>query len=1155
MVMKKNAMRKNLRQSILNSLGRYIAIVAIIALGAGLFVGLLMTKTDMVATGNKFMQRQNMFDLRLMSSYAWGEEHLEAISNMEGVQDAEGIIYVDVIVNVNQNIEEKVYRFYSMPEQINRLVLKGGRMPQTADECVIDGFLVDDEILGSTLTVTETNSEDTIDAMVYKTYTIVGYVSSPLYMDRNRGTTGVGSGELENLVFVSRDGFDVDYYSEIHVTTVGEYTAYTDEYHDAMDAMAEAMEPEVQILAEDRLVKVRNEATKAYQDGMQEYLDGVQELEEGKAEAKAELADAYEQLMDAEQQIEDNEKLLEDGLVQIQEGKETLKEGEQTLLESKQTLANAKATAYKEISKSTTQLLTQFESLTKNLTNLQNEMTALQTQSLTLSTTIMQMELEVRQIDSQISLTNSMIGILDTSISSTRQSLELAKQNGADEQAIAQMEQELQELQNTRAGYMEQLTQQQKARAEAEAKLQPYYAQQEKLQAEQNALNNQITQTETAMTSLTENLLALSATQAVMDAEFAVADAQIEAGEAQIEAAYLELEKREQEITDGKIALEEAKEELKDGWQEYYDGKAEAEQEIADAEAELADGKKNLDDAKEIIDGMTETTVFILNRTSNMGYNSLESGSDIVQGVSRVLPAFFLLIAALVCITTMTRMIDEERTQIGTLKALGYSNSAIISKYMLYAGSGALVGCGLGVLAGSVLFPVILWQAYKNMLYIAAAIVLRFNWVLCFLVVATYVAAMLMVTWYCCRRTLEEVPAELIRPRSPEAGKKIFMEYLPIWHKISFLNKVAIRNIFRYRQRMAMMLVGIGGCTALLLTGFGLRDSIVNIVDLQFEEVTTYDMQVYFTDEQTEEEKENFLKEADVPNLMFYHQESVEIEFDDHMREVYLMAAGEKIQEFIDFHQGKKQVEMPGIHEVLLTVGVAEAMEIEVGDQIQLRNTDMEVLELTVSGIYDNNVYNYAVVLPETLEAQWGTYPGDQMALVMIGEDQDPYAVSAHLSGLDHVMNVSVSEDLAGLVGSMMEAMNMMVWVIVFCAGLLATIVLYNLTNININERIREIATIKVLGFNAGETGAYVFKENLVLSVMGAVLGLPMGYMLLDFVMSQIKIDICWFQPRVLIWSYVLSLALTLLAAFAVDVIFYHKLDRINMAEALKSVE
>ena len=792
-----------------------------------------------------------------------------------------------------------------------------------------------------------------------------------------------------------------------------------------------------------------------------------------------------------------------------------------------------------------------------DLTSLQSDLTDLGSEMIELNSAIIPLEIELSMVDSQISQTKSMISILDTSIETSRQALEMAEQNGTDEETLTEMRQEIQKLEASRDEYYEQLEQQEAERQEISDELEPLYDQQEELESQQEDLEYEISQLESAISTITESLITLAASQSVMEAEFASAEAQIESGEAQIEAAYLELDLQEQQIADGWTALEEGRQELADGWKEYEEGKAEVKQELADAKQELLDAKQDLADARELIDEMVENDAIILDRNSNVGYNNLDSSSDIVQGVSRVFPVFFLLVASLVCITTMTRMIDEERTQIGTLKALGYSNAAIIGKYMIYSGSGAILGCGLGVVVGSVVFPAILWQAYCIMLYIQPGIVLTVDWLLCITVVTVYTAVMLFVTWYCCHRTLEEEPAELIRPKAPEAGKKILMEYLPFWQKISFLNKVTIRNIFRYRQRLAMMLVGIGGCTALLVTGFGLRDSIVNVVDYQFEEVTSYDLEVYFREELTDKDKADFLEEIDgrAENAMFYHQSSVELDFDDQVKEIYMIAADDALQDFIDFHSGEKALSIPGVDEVVLSVGVAEAMGIDVGDTVTMRNADMQSLELTVSGIYDNHVYNYSIVRPETIEGQWGASPEQQMAFVKVLEGQNVHAVSADLTELSIVMNVSVSEDIAAMVGSMMEALDLVVIVVVVCAGLLAVIVLYNLTNININERIREIATIKVLGFNASETAAYVFKENLTLTVVGSVVGLLLGRLLLAFVMSQIKIDMVWFKALVEIPSYLWAIALTILSAIVVDFIFYFKLEKINMAEALKSVE
>ena len=1156
--MKKNMMRRNLQQSIRRSLGRYIAIMAIIALGASLFVGLLMTKSDMIATGQVYTDEQNMFDLRLVNSYGWEGEQLQQVREFPGIVDAEGVFYADLIASWGENAKDQVYRFYNIPDTINQLVLLGGRMPESADECLADGYHADDSILGTKVVLSSLNEEDDLEVAVYDTYTVVGYVSSPLYMDMNRGTTSVGNGSIANYFFVPKDGIDADYYAEIHVTMPGEWKIYSDEYNDAMDALAEELEILAEPLAWQRLEKVRAEAEKEYADGYQDYLDGEEEYRKGKEEGQQKLHDAYVQLTDGEQELADAEKQLTDGEKQIKDGKQSIVDGRKTLSDSRKTLANAKSTTYAQLADANTELLKNYQTVSNNLLMVNNGLLQLNAGMLELETGITQLESGLEQLDSGIQMIEILVGVLDISMEAANKTLELAQSSPVvDEEHVKELEQKVKELEAQQKEYATQLADLQQQREEYGAQLDELYVTRNELTAQKKELEANKLLLEQAMATIDAGFLELQAGQTQADNQFAAAEAQILAGEAQLDAAEKELILREEQIAEGWIDLEEGRKELEEGWVEYYDGLQEMRAKLKDGRNELNDAKQQLANARKTIDDMTDIQLHVLDRNTNVGYASLSSSSDIVAGVSKVLPAFFLLVAALVCITTMTRMVEDERTQIGTLKALGYSNSAIIGKYLSYAGSSAVIGCGLGVLVGSMIFPAILWEAYKIMLFITDTVVLTFNWWLLFAVVATYTAVILTVTWYCCRKALEEVPAELIRPKAPEAGKPLIFEKMRFWNRVSFLNKVMIRNIFRYKQRLAMMLVGIGGCTALLLTGFGLRDSIVNIVDFQYGEVTVYDMEVYFTEGLTSFQQEDFRREVQdlCEEPVFYHQTSVELDSNNKVREIYMIAGEEVIQNYLDFHDDRGPLEMPGVNEALLSVGVAEAMGIQEGDSVVLRDPDMNTLEVTVTGIYYNHVNNYVIVRPETIVQQWGEEPELQMAFVKALEGQDVHSVSAYITGLDDVLNVSVSEDMADMVRSMMAALDLVVVVVVVCAALLAATVLYNLTNINITERIREIATIKVLGFRAGETAAYVFKENMALSIMGTVLGLGLGKLLLEFVMTQVKIDMVWFDARILWPSFVWSVLLTILTACIVDFIFYFRLEKINMAEALKSVE
>ena len=1085
-------MRKNLCQSIKKSLGRYIAIAVIIALGAGMFVGLRSTRNDMVATGQVYTDEYNMFDLRLLSSYGWGQEQLEQIRGLDGIQDAEGIFYMDLIVEKEDEGSDSVFRFYTIPENINRLSLRGGRMPERDDECLADGFRNGDSILGTQITVSDTNDPDSLEMLRYKTYTVVGYVGTPLYMDMNRGNTSVGNGNISNYFFVPANAIDNDYFTEIHLTVPGDYEIYTKQYDTAMSDLSDRLEPALTSLAEERLNQVREEAERQYQDGLQEYRDGLKEYQDAKKEADEKFHDAFQELLDGEDQLRSSEKKLKDGELELQIGRISLSDSRLMLVDSRKKLAQARKDANE-------QMTTASKSMQKTAQDISEDMVS---------------------VEGEIAAINSELAILEAEI----MRLQILVDMGQTENSA--------ELEDKKAQRDEKLTE----RAALEEK--------------RSSIQQQASQIEQKLADAVVQL-------AMAENQFAAAEAEITAGEAQLIVYEKELDKQQTRIQEGWEELEKGKQDWNDGFREYMDARLEAKQEFDEAEAELLDADQKLQDARKAIDEMTENDLFILDRNSNMGYCSLDSSSNIVAGVSRVFPVFFLLVAALVCITTMTRMVDEERTQIGTLKALGYSDWAIISKYLIYAGSSALIGCSAGAVVGSVVFPVILWEAYKIMIFITPQITLRIDWVLCALVVLTYTAVMLFVTWYCCRKELEEVPAELIRPKSPAAGKQLIFEKWKIWGKVSFLNKVAIRNIFRYHQRLAMMLMGIGGCVALLMTGFGLRDSLMDLVDIQFDEVIQYDLEVYFQSGRTEEQQEDFRSElrAYSEDILFFSQSSADLDAGNQTKSITLIVAPEEVTGFIDFHKGKTAIDYPGKNQVLISSGMADMTGLKPGDQVTIRNMDLEKLELTVSGIYDNHVYNYAIISPETMAEQWNREPEKQMAYVRLRDGQDAYAAGALASGLSGVMNVSVNEEVAGMVSKMMEAMNLIILVVVFCAGLLAVIVLYNLTNINITERIREIATIKVLGFNAVETAMYVFKENMVLSLMGCGAGMLLGHLLLSFVISQIKIDMIWLETRLTIPSYIYSIVFTLMIGILVDLLFYFRLEKINMAEALKSVE
>lgn len=468
-----------------------------------------------------------------------------------------------------------------------------------------------------------------------------------------------------------------------------------------------------------------------------------------------------------------------------------------------------------------------------------------------------------------------------------------------------------------------------------------------------------------------------------------------------------------------------------------------------------------------------------MNRSSNVGYACFESDSDIVRGVSKVFPLFFFAVAALVCITTMTRMVDEQRTQAGVLKALGYSNSAILSQYFLYAGTASLLGCVLGIAAGSYFLPKMIWHAY-NIMYGFTGILYAFDWPLALVSSGAYLLCALGTTWYVVHAELQKPAAELIRPKAPKAGKRILLERLPlIWDRLPFLHKVSIRNILRFKKRMVMMMIGIGGCTALLITGFGIQDSISSVVDYQYDEITRYDAAVTFQHALSGSEREDFLavcEESSAGGCLFVAEKSLDASKGSTVKTTNVVCPESGGMEgFIDLHtQEKTPIPYPQDGGCIISRGLAQALRLSAGDTITLQTGDMRRTELTVEAVFENYVYNYVYLTQTTWQDVFGEAPGYEAAWVNYQTDEDAQAASAALAGAKNVAAVTLSRDFRSRVATMMQSLRYIVLVVVLGAAALAFIVLYNLTNINITEREREIATIKVLGFYDGETNRYV---------------------------------------------------------------------------------
>lgn len=1065
----KSMMKRNTFREIKKSFGRYFAILAIIALGVAFFSGLKITQSVMVHSADVYLKDLQFYDYRLVSTLGFTEENVEALAEKEDVRAAEGAISAEVLYK-DAGENERVIKMHSITEKVNKLKLVAGEMPQSADECVVDSALFSEDAIGSKLVLSENNTADDLDKFAYKEYTITGLVQSPCYIQFERGNASIGNGRISGFAYLLKDGFAVNYDTEIYIKFDEDYDIYSDEYDSYMDAKEadwEAYTKEQAEIRYDKMVK----------DAQDELDEKKEELEEKRAEAETELESAKQQLTDGETEISD-------GKNQIASAKTELSAKASELQSGKDALSSKAA----ELESASQQISGQESALAAKKAEYEQGLNAY---------------LAAKQ-----------------QVADKRSSLETAKA----------------QLTEDTPGYEEML-------AQIEAGLTEVAG----AEAELNAKNAELEAAAGQLSSAESQLAA--AKQQIEDGKnaLAAAEAELTDGESQLAAAKEQIEEKEDQ-------LEAAETELADGLLQYQENQSKFDEQMQDADDQIADAQSKIDEIE-------KPETYVLDRNTNVGYVCLKNDSGVVKGIANVFPVFFFLVAALICMTTMNRMVEEQRTQIGVLKALGFSEGRIMGKYLFYSGSAAISGTLIGYVLGIHFFPLVIITAY-GIVYKMGGIYYVSDLPLALVSLTVAVLCSVGTTWLSCHKELKEVAADLMRPKAPKAGKRVFLEHVPfIWKRLKFLQKVSVRNIVRYKKRFFMMVIGISGCTALLVMGFGVRDSVVAVADQQYEEIQLYDIGVTLKDGKMPGEADlkslDSVLEKENAAGMYAMEKTIDLVTDKGTKSINMVAVEnpDEVGDFISLHTKKQEpIAYPKEGEAVLSKKVAETYAVKKGDTILLRDSDNNEMSLKVTGICENHIYNYVYIAAESYEKQIGDVVFKNV-YVSLPDASDIHEVSAVLMKADGVTAVTVNSDMLNRISQMMSCMNYIVIVIIICAGALAFIVLYNLNNINITERVREIATIKVLGFYPKETASYVFRENMVLTAIGCGLGLILGKWFHRFVMGEIQIDMVSFNVQINAVSYLFSVLLTMGFAWIVNCMMTGKLERINMAESLKSID
>ena len=1209
--MKKNVLRKDFIIEIKKTMGRFVSIFFIVALGVAFYSGIRASEPSMRFTADQYFDDSKLMDLKVMGTMGLTKADIKAIGKVSGIEAVEGGYSKDVLCPVGDN--EKVVHMLSMQKNFDQVSVVKGRLPEKAGECLVDeDFLSYTDLkVGDTVTFHSGDGEALTDSLVTDTYKIVGIGNSPLYISFGRGSSTIGTGEISGFVVVDKASFDMDVYTEAYVKVSGaeEKTAFTDEYNNLSDAAKEAVsaiEEERCAVRKQEIVDEANEkladSEKTVNEKSQELEDAKKELESGKSKAaeelekakqqltdgEAELADAKQQIADGETQLADAKAQLNDKQAQLDSAEAQYESGKAQLDQKEQELADAEQVYLSNYSKYMPIITAGKEQIPAGKSQIADGKKRLDEELAPLNQLkdeLAGIEDEISQCDSEIAGLKTQLDGMDSEV--YQKYVNIPKENrNKEEQAYVEKWENL----NTKlAGMQERKTQLENTKQEklnqagfaTEADLEAQITSLTKQKADLDAKEKALLQQEQTLAAQEEELL--SAGRQITDGKSQIVAArsqldstksQITDGKAQILSAWALLNEKEDTLNASKAQLASGEQELADGRSEYEQAAKEAEEQITDGQAKITDGEKQLTDAKQqIADAKAEIKKienpkwYVQTREDALTeYQGYGDNADRMRSIGKVFPVLFFLVAALISLTTMTRMVEEQRVQIGTMKALGYGKAAIAGKYIGYALIATLGGSIFGVLAGEKILPFIIIYAYMILYKHLPAILVPYHMSYALQASGIAVACTLIATIASCYKELAAEPAELMRPAAPKQGKRILLERIGIiWKHLNFTWKSTVRNLIRYKKRFFMTIFGIGGCMALMVVGFGLKDCIYEIVSLQYEKVQFYDAATYMSDDISEENRQqlhDYLDQnADIKETIEARMQKTDVKSASGKKTLYLMVPSdnEKIEDFLSFHSRTNKDEVYSLKkdEVILTEKMASLLNVKVGDELTIEDEDRGDQTVTVGAICENYMSHYLYLSPEKYEELYGV-PAEYNTIIYSvkdGKDDQIEKIGTKLLSMDGVLNVSYTSSIEGRLDDMLRSLNLVIVVLIVSAGMLAFVVLYNLNNINITERQRELATLKVLGFYDGEVASYVYRENILLTIIGSVVGMVLGNLLHRYIILTVEVEEAMFGRQIHWQSYLYSFLFTVAFSLFVNWVMFYKLKKIDMVESLKSVE
>lgn len=1073
---------KDIFREIKISLGRFLSILCIVAIGVAFFAGIKASAPDMKNSADTYFDKYNVQDIQVYSTIGLTKKDVAAIKKIKGVKSVQPSFSMDTLSQIDSTQMVIKVISYGIDQKMNKIRVVEGRMPERENECLVEASSATNKLygtfhIGDTIKLQSGTDEALSKSLKHTKYKIVGTCYNPNYLSYEKGSSNIGSGTVNSFIYIQNTNVLKDYYTEVDICVKGakDLDCYSDEYFDVVDPV---------------LKKIKKISNKQIDARIQSYQS---ELDEKKQEATDKFKDAENQFNDAQNKIDSGLSEIQSNELKLQNSKDQINQGwneyyaNLQLLDNIPTLQNAIA-QIEESEKKLPELLSQKEQVENGLQQINAE----------------------GDLNTKRTLIQNAIDFIDIALKKL--------ENYPDSSDAETIRIKLNEKKELLQGQLSLIDQAIAKKAELEAILPQIQSGIEQIQAgvaKKAELQSQLNQLLNAKNELNN--------------------------------AYVSLINGQAQYENGVSKIEDAKNELNKSIEQLTLSKAEFNIQKHDALRELSDAQLEID--------KMEGKWIVLDRNSHYSYRDYGACADRMDGIAKVFPVFFFLVAALVCMTTMTRMVDEQRNEMGTLKALGYSKLQIASKYIIYALIASILGSILGCSLGMYLFPTVIFNAW-NTLYNIDQIKFLFQPGLILLASGSVTGITLLATLYSIYSELIEMPSQLMRPKAAKAGKKILLERITfIWKRLSFLQKVTARNIFRYKKRFFMTIIGIAGCSALLVAGFGINDSISDIVNQQYNVIYHYDATVSAKTSEITSQIKSLKGVKDV-----YEEDhlavTTKIENKDISTTVHIISNDKKFKDFCTLFNGNNEFDLDD-SSVLISQKMATKLNKKAGDTIKIKDANNKVIKAKIKGVFTNYVGHH-IYASESLYKSWNTN-AKTTHIYLIKSKKTTKKFERNLGNkimnIDGVQSVTFYSSLQKNFKDMIKSISYIVVVLVISAACLAFVVLYNLSNVNISERKREIATIKVLGFTRKEVDAYINRETILLTILGSLIGLGIGIGLHHLIMNLAEMDDIMFGRTINSISYVISFVMTIGFNAIINLCMHKKLNNIQMVESLKAVE